>query len=89
MYVTYSPCAKCSSEIGKFADEENVQVEVRFSSVFQHYDKDTMQKLRELNDNSRVSVSVFTEEDWSKLEEYLVSYTVIYIYDYTIIFQDV
>jgi hypothetical protein len=82
MYVTYSPCAECSDEIDMFVRDQPdkfVKLNIRFSSVYKHYDHHTMCKLRELQfDNKRVSLSVFTEEDWDNLEKHLVSKTIIF-----------
>jgi hypothetical protein len=81
MYVTYSPCAKCSDEISTFVRDQPdtyVKLNLRFSSVYEHYNKDTMAKLRELESGtSRVTLSVFSDEDWDNLEKHLVSKTII------------
>lgn len=81
MYVTYSPCDKCSDKIGMFVrgqPDTFVKLNLRFSSVYEHFKRTTMDKLRELESgNDRVNLSVFSDEDWDNLEKHLVSKTII------------
>jgi uncharacterized protein YeaO (DUF488 family) len=79
MYVTYSPCAECSEEIRMFVRDQPDTFEklnLRFSSVYEHYNKINMDELRELASANKVSLSVFSEEDWNNLENHLVSKTI-------------